>query len=336
MKSDNQFYGLGIAELENKKIKCISYGYANVAKNETISENSVFHFCSVSKFITAILVMKLVQENVLELEKPINDYLDDWKLLEETGQESSRVTLAHLLIHIGGVCDAENGFYGYRKNKRYPSLNDILNGNTEYNRRKTRIEYEPGDKFEYSDAGFCIIQKVIETVTHEKYEKLSQKYIVEPLNLKHTFWGTKEELLKQKEVLDLVTGYDEDKKPIEDSFVISPDTAASGLWSTPRELMQIIQELLRAIDGESDLLNRKSAEKLLYYKATRFPWVGIGHFFDDDSCIVSKGWGEDAQSILWLDIAKQKAIIVAGNCDPGKPQEETEIGEIVSNFRNRI
>lgn len=319
---------IGIAELEDNQIKCKCVGQ--------LSENSVFHLCSISKFVTAIIVMKLCQNKVLALDEPANTYLTGWKLKQSDGQEASKVTLRHLLLHSSGIVDAEDRFYGYRRNMKCPSLLDLLNGVTPYNDKMVQTECAADEQFEYSDGGFCVIQKVIETVTNEPFDRVADKYIFTPLNLHDTFFATIENMLHYQNTRELVAGYDENGNAIEDSYVICPDIAAAGLWSTPKELLKIVQDLFDSMDGQGKILEKNHADELMKYQSNQFGWAGIGHFFEGADCVVSKGWGEDAQSMLWVDCSNRRAIAVVGNWNPGKPQEETQIGQIISEFKERL
>lgn len=324
---------IGIAELENAHIKCKGYGSLGWDNKKQVSEDSIFHLCSISKFITAIVVMKLCQDNVLTLDEPVNHYLTDWKLQQSDGREASRVTLRHLLLHSSGIVDAEDRFYGYRRTMKYPSLLDLLDGVTSYNDKKVQTEYAAEEQFEYSDGGFCVIQKVIETVTNEKFNEVTDKYIFAPLKLKNTFFATPENMLIYQNSKELVTGYDENGNPMEDRYVICPDMAAAGLWCSPKELLMIVQDLFDSMDGQGKILEKSYADELMKYQSNQFSWVGLGHFFEGPDSIVSKGWGEDAQSMLWIDCINRRAITVAGNWNPGKPQEETQIGQLVLEFK---
>lgn len=330
---EREFKALGIAELNEGVIRCKNLGHFGGSNNRPLSDVSTFHLFSISKFITAILVMKLCQEKILELDAPVNQYLFDWKLRNSDGSMASEVTLRHLLLHISGIVDAEDCFWGYRRSTSCPKLDELLNGTTPYNNKAVQADFKQGEKFEYSDGGFCVIQKVIEGVTHQGFEEAANQSIFAPLGLESTFFATDENMQRYQKELELVEGYDENGKEMEDSYVICPDVAASGLWSTPKELLLIVNDLFRSMDSKGVILEKQYVDELMYFHSSDFPWVGIGHFFDEPNCVVSKGWGEDAQSMLWIDCNKRRAISVAGNRDAGKPQEETQIGALVLRFK---
>jgi len=104
--------------------------------------------------------MKMQATGLVDLDVDVNRYLTGWKVRNSDYHEIC-VTLRNLLSHTAGFIDGEDGFYGYRIGMKQISLEDILEGKTQYNQRAARVENEPGQVFEYSDAGYCVVQMII-------------------------------------------------------------------------------------------------------------------------------------------------------------------------------
>lgn len=290
-------------------------GLANKQREEVVDENTIFPACSISKFVTAVCVMKLKAEGVLHLDKDVNTYLLRWKVRTKEGVEV-KVTLRNLLSHTGGICDGEDGFYGHRLKDGRIELLDILEGKTKYNNRPSRVENEPGTVFEYSDAGYCIIQQLIEDVTGKGFEKIAEQLIFDPLGMRNSFFGTPENLVHLRKEKKLATGYLGNGDSIEDDFPICPDLSASALWSTSTDLMILADDFMNSIvDGYAKEM-REGPEK--------FPWVGLG-LFKDEKYIITKGWGENGQCMLKLNLSNRSIGIIMTNKDPEVPQEESGI-----------
>lgn len=162
------------------------YGVADKESNIPTDENTFFPAYSISKFITAICVMKLQEQNMLDIDEPVNDYLHQWKL-RTTEEKESNATVRMLLCHTAGIMDSEDGFYGLRRNDPEVSLMDILEGRTFYNNRPVKSEKTPGTVFEYSDAGYCVLQLLVEAVTNKSFEDAVRDIVFGPLGLENTF-----------------------------------------------------------------------------------------------------------------------------------------------------
>lgn len=293
-------------------------GFSDVESDTKVTEETIFPACSISKLVTAMCVMKLEKQGLLELDENVNSYLNSWKLRDSSGKEAN-VSLRELLSHTAGIVDGEDGFYGHRLDDEEISLMDILEGKTSYNCRPARVETVPGTVFEYSDAGFCIIQLVLEEVTDKKFDVLASELVLMPLGMKHSFFGTREQLVGAEG--RLATGYHASWKPLSGGVPVCPDLAASALWSTPGDLLLLAEEVYREYISNNYyvLLDGPKA----------FPWTGLG-VFKDERHAISKGWGENGQCMLKLDLKTGAACAVMTNMDPEAGQEESGIEELVN------
>ncbi len=313
---------VGKAFGEEKETKL--WGVWDEEKKLPVKEDTIFHACSISKWITAIVTMRLVEQGILKLDADIAGYLKKWEL-QYADVAFQRVTLRHLLGHTAGLVDGEDGFYGLRRNDKEVSLTDILSGKTGYNRAAALVRTDPGTCFEYSDAGYCLIQLVIEEVTGESFETVADRELIRTLALTHTFFGTLENLDKWEAKGNVAVGWKEDGSLIEGKYPYCPDLAASGLWSTPTELAAIAIDFLSCLQGEGRLLTKQSAQEMIQ-KAFEIDWMGLGILRYGDTTLVSKGWGEDAQCMLKMNLINQSVRVIMANKDPGVEQEQSGLG----------
>ena len=112
--------------------------YDGVADKESgipVDGDTAFPACSISKFVTAITVMKLQEQELCNIDEPVNRYLHQWKLLASDGKESN-ATIRSILNHTSGIVDGEDSFYGLRRNDPQVSVLDVLEGRTPYNKRR--------------------------------------------------------------------------------------------------------------------------------------------------------------------------------------------------------
>ena len=299
------------------------YGVADKESNIAVDENTIFPAYSISKFITAICVMKLQEQNMLDIDAPINDYLHQWKLLTTDGDESKATTRA-LMCHPAGIMDGEDGFYGLRRNDPEVSLMDILEGRTFYNNRPVKSEKTPGTAFEYSDAGYCVLQLLVQEVMGKVFEDAVQEIVFAPLGLKNTFFASLGNMAYFEKNGTMATGYDGEGVPIPGRFPVIPDLAASGLWCTPKELLSMAEEFVAAFHGRSDFLQEKSAREMAK-PVDNFTWTGLGVFVNGEDMLMSQGWGECGQCMMKMNCRTEEISVVMTNRNPEVDQAESGV-----------
>ena len=310
------------------KVTTKCFGFADKDACVPVDENTAFPACSISKFITAICVMKEYEQGRIDIEKSVNLYLNRWKLHTSSGEESD-ASIRLLLSHTSGIIDGEDGFYGLRRSDTPVNLMDVLNGKTSYNNRPAREEKPHGTEFEYSDAGFCVLQLLLEDLEQKPYEDIADEFVFAPLNLKNTFFASLKNLADYERIIVMATGYDENGLAIPGKFPQMPDLAASGLWSTPKELLVIAKEFTAACKGNSTLLKTSSALEMAK-PSERFPWVGLGIFMDGENRLSISGWGENGQSRLKFNYCTGDAAVVMVNQNPGVEQSESGVEWLIN------
>jgi CubicO group peptidase (beta-lactamase class C family) len=151
--------GLGMAVIAPEKPTWQHYaGVANFDTKAPITQNSLFPGCSLGKPIFSSLVLRLAQENKLDLDRPLNTYLKDDSL---TGRWGDQVTIRHVLSHTTGLPN----WRGEKDQKLTPA-------------------FEPGSRFGYSGEGFFHLQRVVEHVTGIGFEALMQERVFKPLQMR--------------------------------------------------------------------------------------------------------------------------------------------------------
>ena len=324
-----RFPGVSCAYRDSAGREILKYGgVADKENNNPVDDCTVFPACSISKFVTALIILKLQEQNLLNINDPVNRYLHQWKLLTADGKESD-ATIRSILNHTSGIVDGEDSFYGLRRNDPEVSLLDVLEGRTSYNKRRTASEKQPETEFEYSDAGFCVLQLMIQEIMLSHFEEVATKYVFEPLGLKNTFFASLKTMVLREKDHNLAAGYDSEGALIPGKYPQIPDLAASGLWSTPYELMKIAEEFSEAVNGRSSFLRRETAREMI--KPTEnFSWVSLGLFLRGDDTVVSQGWGENGQSMLKLNFVTGEIAVVMINQNPDVDQTESGVEQLTS------
>ena len=317
-----RFPGIGCAWVDAAGKEGTEYlGFSDRENRVQVDETTLFPACSISKFVTAICVMKLHEQKLIDIDMPVNQYLKQWKLLAADGSESDAAVRA-LLCHTAGILDGEDAFYGLRRGDPEISLLDILEGRTSYNSRPARAEKPQGSAFEYSDAGYCVLQLLVQEITLKAFDDAAREILFDPLNLSSTFFASPRSIARFES--RMATGYDDGGLPIPGRFPQVPDLAASGLWSTPKELLTIAKEFVSAFHGKSPLLRKESAQEMAR-PVNDFPWTGLGVFTGGENILVSNGWSENGQCMMKMNCRTGEASVVMTNRNPGVDQKESGI-----------
>ncbi|MBQ3269929.1 MAG: GNAT family N-acetyltransferase [Oscillospiraceae bacterium] len=326
-----RFTGMGCAWLNAAGEESAEYfGTADREANIAVNGDTIFPACSISKFVTAICVMKLREQKMIDIDEPVNDYLGQWKLCTPEGSESD-ATVRALLCHTAGIRDGEAGFCGLRRGNPEIRLIDILEGRTAYNDRPARAEKPQGTAFEYSDAGYCVLQLMLQERMRMPFEDIARELVFDPLGLRDTFFASPENAARFEG--RVAAGYDEDGLPVPGKYLPVPDLAASGLWSTPKELLIIAKAFIGVLHGEDALLQAESAREMAR-PANDFPWTGLGVFTGGEDILVAQGWGENGQCMMKMNTRTKRIAVVMANQNPGVDQAESGIEWLVDRKLN--
>ncbi|HSU17979.1 serine hydrolase domain-containing protein [Longimicrobium sp.] len=147
-----------------------AYGLANVETGARLDTGFVFAAGSITKQFTAFAVALLVAEGRLELDADVHRYLP------ELPRYPHRVTLRHLLHHVGGV----------REYSELPSLAGDGRPGVELAERVNGLSFVPGTQYLYSNTGFLLLGRVVERVTGEPLGRFMAERIFRPLGMTHT------------------------------------------------------------------------------------------------------------------------------------------------------
>lgn len=142
---------------------------------------SLFRIASLSKPITAVAVLHLVEQGKLSLDDPAVKYLEGTPVDPRFG----RITIRHLLTHTGGF-DRDQSFDPMFRLKKLGATTAA-----EVVRAMLRrpLDFNPGERFAYSNFGYCVLGRVIERVTGKGYEDYVRAEILAPLGITDTRVG---------------------------------------------------------------------------------------------------------------------------------------------------
>lgn len=152
-----------------------AHGWANQPAGHALNADHLFMVGSISKVYTATLVMRLMEQGLLDLDTPVVNYVPDFKLSHDHVRDA--ITLRMLLSHTSGFDGDRFTAYG-RGDDAYDRAVAEFHTLTQW--------YAPGTFYAYNNAGFYLVGHIIQRLAGQSFEEVMTREIFAPLGLEHT------------------------------------------------------------------------------------------------------------------------------------------------------
>jgi CubicO group peptidase (beta-lactamase class C family) len=155
-------------------------GFGFAGRGLPVTAETPFLLASVSKPITALAMMRLVDAGKIDLNAPVQRYLPWFEVLPRA--RSAEITVKHLLTHTSGFSLRDGRLH-------YDRLDDSDKAIESRVRELARVHLRatPGDRFEYSNANYDVAGAVIEAVSADRYERYIERSVFGPLKMTRSF-----------------------------------------------------------------------------------------------------------------------------------------------------
>jgi CubicO group peptidase (beta-lactamase class C family) len=246
--------GAVVALLEGGELTEIrALGSLTADGQRPVTAETIFTVASVSKLVSTVGALRLVDTGELELDEDIHRYLTSW---EVPGRP--RVTLRQLLGHRSGFTVSPGG--GVAPGQPVPTLLDLLDGRAPATNAPVRCEHEPGTTFVKAGANFVVLQQLIEDVTGKPYAAAAKRLVLEPLGMHGSSFDRSFPLTSGRPV---ALGHLPDG-PLDGGWRVRADAASGGLWTTAGDLATLALEIRRSYLGRPRaLLSKELARQML-------------------------------------------------------------------------
>jgi len=227
----DKFNGSVLVSEQGKIIYKKGFGMANMEWDIPNEPNTKHRLGSITKQFTGMLILQLVAEGKLDLQKPITTYLPDYP--KTTGD---KITTHHLLTHTSGIpnyTSFPNFFKDESRNPYTPKEFIIVFQDKD-------LDFEPGEKFSYSNSGYFLLGVIIEKLSGKTYEQMLHDNIFKPSGMNDTGYDNHVDILKNR-----ATGYERDGRNYANSSYLdmSIPYAAGSMYSTVEDLFKWDQVL---------------------------------------------------------------------------------------------
>jgi CubicO group peptidase (beta-lactamase class C family) len=252
--------GVSIAVINHGVVEWArGYGVLEAGGFAPVTQDTLFQAASVSKPVTAMAALRLVQEGRASLDEDVNVRLTNWRLPESHHTSRQRVTLRMLLSHSAGI--NVHGFRGYAAGEPVPSFDRILNGQQPCNSQPIQVDSTPGQRWKYSGGGYLVVQQLISDVTRSWFAEAMHHTVLGPLGMTHS---TFQQPLPEAQWPRAAAGHRADGSEIPGRWFTYPELSAAGLWTTPTDLARFMVEIQHASTGRpSRVLNHAMAQMML-------------------------------------------------------------------------
>jgi CubicO group peptidase (beta-lactamase class C family) len=309
-------------------------GYGDRALGEPVDSNSIFHWASITKTLTAIAVMQLVERGRLSLDARVTDYIPELRRIHSAWGTTDSITVAMLLSHSSGLQDAT---WPWKQGKPWepfePTTWDQLVAMMPYQ----ELAFKPGSRFSYSNPGFIYLARIVEQLTGDPWEAYVQKNIFAPLGLSRSYFNTTPYHLARFRSNNYTVTKDSSTgrvRVVTNGREFNPGiTIPNGGWNAPLgDLVRYAAFLTGAAPVEV-VLPHRTLERMWQprYQSDPDPkWrMGLSFFstVEDGVRIVGHtGYQAGFRSFIYWNPATRAAVIAAFNTDNAAEPEQSDSG----------
>ncbi|MDX2376509.1 beta-lactamase family protein [Microbacterium sp. LRZ72] len=300
--------GLAYAVVQNGEIASAgARGVLEIGGDATVTPDTPFVIGSISKSFTALAVMQLVEAGEIDLDAEISRYLEVF-----SGRTSGAITIRQLLSHTSGFSTGQG-------NAPHPGAleeKDALAHGVAQLAEATPA-HEPGSTWEYSNANYEILGRLIEVVSGEDYQTYVTARILEPVGMHDSF-------VADGEVHDPVaTGHVPwfgTKVPLADGPTDRATAPQGGIFASANDIARYLQMMM---NDEDDVLSADGKAQMMRPASEVSSFYGFGWYLESDGAVWHTGVSPGVETLATMIPAEKDAVIVLVNAGSGMGFEET-------------
>jgi CubicO group peptidase (beta-lactamase class C family) len=287
-----------------------AYGWKQAGPPDMTDIETLFQAASVSKVITALATLRLVQLKDLGLKDDISERLHSWKLPNSSGD---MVTIDELLSHSAAI-NWPPGESALAPAGPVPTLLQRLKGEPPAQNKPVQVDGTPGSGFRYSNGGYLILGQLISDTTGKNFPESAEELVFKPLHVTHsTFQAfTPDSVPKNIAFGHTADGVVEDGKW---RVVGAPE---GGLWTTASDLAQAVIAIQRSFRGaKGSFLSPPLAKQMLTRQNDRW---GLGVQLQgsgDNLAFRHDGSTPGYKAVLFAYASRGQGAVILTNADRG-------------------
>lgn len=284
------------------------------AGGSPVQSDTLFQAASISKSLTAMAVLRLVEGGKLSLDAPVQTELKSWTLPAGKQDADHPVTLRELLSHTAGT--NVHGFPGYATTEPVPSLTQVLDGTKPANTEAIRVTDVPGAAFSYSGGGYTIVQQILIDTMGEAFPKILHDLVLAPDGMTRSAY---QQPLSSALLSNAALPVDGNGKPIAGGPHTYPELAAAGLWTTPSDLVRWMADLLASYNGQPGHVLTQASARLMVTPIKEGYGLGTGTHApgDRDPVLFSHTGGNAGYGCIYFALPDGDGAVIMTDGDNG-------------------
>jgi len=288
-----------------------TFAASSAKSSRPVNVDTNFRIASISKILTAETVMKLVEQDLLQLDEPIVGRIADTFGLTVADERARNITIRQLLSHTSGISNFLKIFFDAGSYDQMGMLKEALS---------VQLASEPGSTFKYGNVSYVLLGKAIELVTGLSYQDATKKLVLTPLGL-DSFRLVDTYEFGPNDALHAVSG----------SRTYMEQLGPAGAWvATATD----VAKLLDSLDPQSPNIPVISSESMALMKLPATP-VPVGPIWDYGfglRLFVSGEWGHSGsiENVHAMAIHRPDGLSVSVLVNGTKPKETDDLIEAIN------
>lgn len=252
--------------------------------------DTVYMVASCSKPLAALVVLQQVERGVLDLDVPVNRYLRRWQVPDNDFTARHPVTLRGCLSHTAGL--TVNGWGVVpRDGSPVPTVLDLLEGRPPSHMPAVRVDKAYDGVNRYSGGGYLLAQLAVEDTLGRDFADLADEMVFTPLGMTRS---TYHHPLPERFHHDVASGHGDDGRPVPGGWMVAPERAAGGLFSTARDYATFLLAARAAVHGEPGaVLGQSLAREMVTRHARSAFGLGFRALGDGPTARINHGGSND-------------------------------------------
>lgn len=276
--------GLAVGVVRDGALQSFAaHGLADVARGTPVTRDTVFRIASVTKTMTAVAVLQLHEQGLVDLDAPADTYLRAYRLVpSRPGWRPP--TLRQLLTHTAGIREVLHpwGLLRMRDLGETVPRGRPVPSAAEFYDARLLVDAQPGTRFMYTDHGFVTLGQVVEDVAGTPLDRYLRDHVFDPLGMTSTDLGSS----SSRVAPGLATAYElrsGGPQAVSDYEVVT--SGGGGVCASPRDMARYLAALLGGggVAGASILAPASVAALFApqYRPDPRIPGLGLAFFRAD-------------------------------------------------------
>lgn len=321
-----QVPGVAVGLLHNGREQLAGFGITSVENPLPVTADTLFQIGSTTKTVTGTIIMRLVEQGLIDLDEPVRTYLPDLRLADKKAE--SAVTTRHLLTHMAGWA---GDFF-----RETGSGDDCL---ARYVAEMASLpQIVPvGTLWAYNNAGFGLAGRIIEVLTGDTYETVAQDFVLDPLGMSNSFFFPADAISRA-----FVVGHRVDAEQgvvVERPWALARSGhAVGGLCSSARDQMRYARFHLG--DGSFAGQRLLSAEAMAdmqrpHFRANLGRQMGLSWIlkeYGETRAVLHGGATKGQLSVFLMVPSRRFAITVLTNADKGTILNDTIVAWALEHY----